>query len=508
MASNLRRNVAANFAGRGWTAALTVLFPPIYARLMGVESYGLVGIYTSLGGMLSVLDLGLTATLNRELARQSADTGTEEARQRIRDTARTFEFLFWMMGSAAGVALLLAAPFIASGWIHAQKLPNAVVVRSIRLMGVVLALQWPMGSYNGGLLGLQKQVSANVIQVAFVTLRLVGAAAVLWKVAPTIQAFLLWQAVCLGMQTVATGAVMTRSLPEAARRGAFHWRVLAATWRFSLGMSVISLVSMPLVQADKVIVSKLFTLEQVGYYTLASSVGLGLTLLSGPIFVAVLPRLTQLVQEDAVEALTATYHTSCQLACAVVLPVSAVLALFSREVLLAWSGDANLVAIGSRILVFAAIANGINGVVSLPYALQLAYGWTRLAIMYNVMNLCAVVPLELWLASRYGVVGPAAGWAIINVGYFVFMVQLMHQKLLRRERLRWYVVDVGYPVAAVIAVVVPLRLLAPHALGRFQTVGYLAATILAGSAAAVAAAPELRARTRGLVGRWARPFQA
>jgi O-antigen/teichoic acid export membrane protein len=500
--STLRLNVVANFAGRGWTAALSILFPPIYARLMGVESYGLVGIYTSLVSVLAVLDLGLSATLNRELARQSASVDNEEGRQWMRDTARTFEFLFWIMGLVAGGALLLLAPAIASGWIHAERLPSAVVVRSIRLMGVVLALQWPMGSYNGGLLGLQKQISSNALQIAFGTLRFGGAALILWKVSATIQAFLLWQGATYGLQTIATGAVMTLSLPEAKKHGSFHSGVIASTWRFSLGMSIISLVSMPLVQADKAIVSKLFTLEQVGYYTLASSVGVGLTMLSAPIFVAVLPRLSQLVSQSNEANLKETYHTSCQLASAVVLPIAVVLTLFSREVLLAWSGDPHLVSAGYRILALVSIGYGINGVVSLPYALQLAYGWTRLGIIYNVGNLCVIIPLELWLASKYGIVGPAVGWAVINVGYFFFMVPLMHRRLLRTEKARWYLADVGYPLAGILFVVVPLRLLASGTFGRYQALGYVTATIFLATAAAVASAPALRLRARVLMERW------
>ena len=42
---------------------------------MGIEAYGLVGVFTTLQAMLSLMDMGLSTTLNRALARYSAQSG-------------------------------------------------------------------------------------------------------------------------------------------------------------------------------------------------------------------------------------------------------------------------------------------------------------------------------------------------------------------------------------------------------------------------------------------------
>ena len=43
-----------------------------FFRLMGVEAYGLVGLYTTILALVVPLDFGLSTTLNREFARASA----------------------------------------------------------------------------------------------------------------------------------------------------------------------------------------------------------------------------------------------------------------------------------------------------------------------------------------------------------------------------------------------------------------------------------------------------
>ncbi len=70
--SQLKRNIIANFAGKAWTALISLAFIPLYISFIGIEGYGLVGVYLALFAVFSLLDLGLGTTLNRELASLSA----------------------------------------------------------------------------------------------------------------------------------------------------------------------------------------------------------------------------------------------------------------------------------------------------------------------------------------------------------------------------------------------------------------------------------------------------
>jgi len=84
---SVRHNIAANFAGKAWRGIFGLAFVPIYIKLMGVEVYGLIGIFMSLTALLALLDMGLSATLNRELSRLSV---AEDSAQESRNLVRTF----------------------------------------------------------------------------------------------------------------------------------------------------------------------------------------------------------------------------------------------------------------------------------------------------------------------------------------------------------------------------------------------------------------------------------
>ena len=71
----LQKNIAANIAGSIWQALMGLIFIPFYIKFMGIESWGLIGFFYTLLIMFTLLDLGLSNTLNRELARLSVLAG-------------------------------------------------------------------------------------------------------------------------------------------------------------------------------------------------------------------------------------------------------------------------------------------------------------------------------------------------------------------------------------------------------------------------------------------------
>ncbi len=86
---------------------MSLLLVPFYVRLLGVEAYGLIGFYATLQGSLRILDLGLSQTMNRQMAHYQAfpDKAGE-----ARDFVRTIELGYWAVGHRDGAALVGAAP--------------------------------------------------------------------------------------------------------------------------------------------------------------------------------------------------------------------------------------------------------------------------------------------------------------------------------------------------------------------------------------------------------------
>lgn len=443
--SIVRRNIIANVAGKGWAALLSLAVVPVYIHFLGIEAFGLIGFFLSLMAILSLLDLGLGTALNRQFAHYSAQPGKA---QEMRDLLRTLEIIYWLIGIAIGVTMAALAPVIAAYWIKPQHLLRETVTQALAMMGIALAFQWPRALYTGGLMGMQRQVAFNLLSSITGTVNSVGGVLIVWLVSPTIQAFVAWSMAVSLVDTLLTGLLLWRCLPMAPARPAFCRQFLVDIWRFAAGMTGISVMSVILTQLDKMILVKVLPLDAFGYYTLASRVAAGLYFLIGPISAAFFPRFSQLLMIDDRRELARLYHRGCQLMSVAVLPVAAVLAFLSKDFLLLWTGDTAIAANSGTMLSLLAIGTAINGLMNLPVTLQLASGGTRLVFYIHSIAVILMGPLIYFMSLRYGGLGAAWVWLILNCGYVAFSLPIIHRRLLPGHLRQWFTMDVGAPLIA------------------------------------------------------------
>jgi O-antigen/teichoic acid export membrane protein len=468
--SGLKLNIAANFVGSAWAALMSFLFIPFYIRFLGIESYGLVGVFLILQTTMTLLDLGSSTALNRELARLSVQ---EQHAQEMRDAVRTLEIPYWALALFAGIILFLSTPFLSIHWLKLNRLPAETATEALRLMSLAVALQFPSSLYGGGLMGLQLQVHYNTILASMATLRNIGAVLILWLLSPTIQAFFLWQSMTALLQTLLMGGLLWRSLPKATRRSRFRFKLLARLWRFSAGVSGISIFAVILTQLDKIILSRLLPLDLFGYYILASTVASSLSRVAAPIFNALYPRFTQLVATGKLEDLTLIYHKASQLMSVLVFPLVMIGTLFSRQILILWTQDIQLAETTSLLLSLLIVGSALNALMHVPYALQLAFGWTSLALYTNLVAVLLLGPMIYVMTSIYGPVGAAAVWVFLNTCYVLISLQIMHRRILPDQKWRWYVNDVALSLIASLTVSGASRLLIDDPITKGMAIFYL-----------------------------------
>jgi O-antigen/teichoic acid export membrane protein len=445
--ARVRDNLIANLGGATWATIVSIAFVPIYIRILGVEAYGLLGILVTLQATLSFLDLGLSTTLTRELARLSVQPSGARI---MRDLVRTLEVVYWLVAAAMGLFVIAVAPWIAHQWIQSSHIPPSTVQRAIVIMGLSIALQWPQSLYNGGLSGLQRQVLLSGLNAFLATVRSGGAVLVLWFISPTVEAFFVWQLVSSALATLAGWWSLWRALPPAAdARGArTSLELLRGVWRFAAGNTGITITGLILTQTDKVTLSRLLSLEMFGYYMIAVTATTVVQRVVGPVFTALYPRFTQLLSLGDEAALSSLYHRSSQMMAVLILPLTCMMAVYSKEILFLWTRDRVVAERTALILTLLVIGRALNGLVHVPAALQLAFGWTSLGLYINLVSVTLLVPMIVILASRYGAVGAAAAWVLLNVGYVAISVSVMHRRILLRERSQWYVWDFGIPLLA------------------------------------------------------------
>lgn len=455
---------------------MSLLFIPLYIKYLGIETYGLIGIFGLLQAWLSLLDVGMTPTLGREMARFTGGSHNVES---IRDLLRSIEYIALGIAVLLSVGIALSADWIATTWLKADALSDDVVAQALVVMGLVAAIRFVECVYRSAIVGLQRQVFFNAINSAMATLRAVGAVGILVWVSASIEAFFIWQGL-ISTVTLVTLAISTyASLPPAKRGARFSINALRGVWRFAGGMVGITFLALLLMQVDKILLSKLLSLSDYGCYTLAATVAAALYLLITPITQAWYPRLCELHAHNDYASLADAYHQGAQLISVTAGSAAIVMILFSETFLRLWTQDTVLAAQTSPLLSLLILGNLLNGLMWIPYQTQLAYGWTSLTVRINIAAVAVIVPAILWVTPRYGAEGAAWVWISLNAGYVLIGIHFMYRKILTEEKWRWYAQDVLTPLCASLLCTGTFALLWPTASGILAdlTLLILAATI-------------------------------
>ncbi|MEW6083517.1 MAG: oligosaccharide flippase family protein [Chloroflexota bacterium] len=435
----LRSNIIANFLGKVWPSLLGILLVPVYLYYLGVEAYGLIGFFVSLQALISFLDLGLSTATNREVA---IGLNSREKEEQTRDLVRTLEVVYGFIALLIALVFFFGSDWLATEWINVSELSVEMVRFAAIIFGISLALRWPVALYSGILQGSERQVLYNGLYVAIYTARGVGAAIVVALVSRNILAFLLWQLVTALLELLVMALAAWRTLqPGSSRAPRVDFSSLRHVWKFSASVGANSLLAALIKQMDRILISKLLLLQQVGYYTTANTVYSAVSLVTSPFASAAFPRFTALIAEKKYSDLADTYHKISQYVSFVVAPICAVLFFFSYDILLLWTRSEEVAVNAAPTLSILAVAALFNSMMQLPFMLQLAAGITWISLWNNFINLIVLAPIMYFLISRYGVAGAGISWALFNLLYFLVVPHVMHRHVLPNEKVSWFLKD-------------------------------------------------------------------
>lgn len=488
---SLKKNILANYVGQIYVTLIGILLVPLYVKYMGAEAYGLVGFYAMLQGWFQLLDVGLTPTMARETSRFRG--GAIDALS-LRRLLRALEGVFAIIAIVCGGAMMLGANFIASTWLNVQKLPLYEVKNAILLIGMIVALRWICGLYRGAINGFERLVWLNGFNILIATLRFAFIIPFLIYVGASPTYFFSYQLVVAIIELFILAAQTYRIFPKSdvTKRLPWEWKPLRSVLKFSLTVAFTSAVWVFITQTDKLILSKLLLLSDYAYFTLAVLVASGVSVISGPISGALLPRLTKLNAAGDDNGTLQLYRNATQMVCAIAIPTALTLAFFSDQVLWAWTGNATVVSKAAPILALYASGNGILALAAFPYYLQYAKGDLKLHLVGNALFVIFLIPLLIWSTLHFGAIGAGYAWVTANAVYFLAWIPKVHQRFASGLHMRWMLKDIlGIAFSATVCAAF-LRLSVVFPEDRLP-IGFLLAGIgLLILSVAVAASPFLR----------------
>lgn len=428
--SVVKRNIIANLLGGAWITVLTVLMTPMQVNILGIEAYGMVGFISTLQVAFTALDMGLSSTLMRELA---ADQSHEK--RASNELVRTASTIYWISALVIGVALLALAGPIAQRWFKTATLSVSLIEQSLQVIAFYLAMRWPVSLYTGLLTGLQRLDVLNAVKVATASLRLAGGIVVLvhWH---SLYAFLLWTALNALVEVLAFAIICHRVHPTMPLWPGIVWPELRRVWRFSVSMNALAILAVLIVQLDRLLISKMLTLEDLGHYNLAYTASSAISFIVGAVSSAVLPSLAAAHGKGSQDELAGRYDRADRMMLCLVGPAAFALMFYGEPILSLWinpqaahGASPPLAWLAAGFWCSAAIAN--------VYNVAVASGMPGRHLRVNVVSVLPYALALYLLIGSFGIVGAASAWLILNVVYGCLLVAPIHHQLLGVSSRTW-----------------------------------------------------------------------
>jgi O-antigen/teichoic acid export membrane protein len=469
--SRSKKNVMWNMLGGAWAGVLIVLATPWYVSRLGIDGYGILGLWLMMQVMLGLLDMGMGATVIREFADSRQGRNVHEFK---RDLLRTLEFFYWAIAAVLVLVLVMSAGWFSDHWLKSNTLPNIYIGNALRIMAITLGLQFPCVLYTNGLAGLQEHGRMNALQIMGNGLRYgCGVAVLFWRA--DLVWFFIVQALVAAIQTFTTRWVVWGMISEvAARPPIFRMEMIQRLWRFSMGMALSAVAAVLLANADRIALSKLVPTAELGKYAVAFTATGLLQMGIQPFYRTFFPRYSELVSSGDTKRLRDEYFQSCRFLAVIIIPSGIIGWIFAPHVFYAWLGkyDKTIIDVFRWLL----IGIACSGLMWLPAAFQQAHGWTRLHVAMMVGALVLGAPIMVWAIKTYGTVGATAVWVLHGISDITLGLWLMHRRLLIGELLGWYLSVLLPPLLVSLALVGLSWWLMPHGLNKWINLCWIGAT--------------------------------
>lgn len=405
-------HVSWNLAGLTLPLLVAAFTVPHLIDKLGNERFGLLALAWGLTGYAGVFDLGIGRALTQMVARLRG----EHKLSAIPDVLVTAGRITLVVGFAGGLLIVLLVLLGGSAWIETKSVPKGEVKIAMLLLAIALPVQAMSATYRG-----MNEAYLNFKGISFVR---IGLGVVNFGGPYLVTFFTVALPLLVAMLVISRllALFIFRHLAHACIddnktshiHAAYSSSIAKSLFRFGGWVTVSSVISPLLVQADRFLIAAIISAAAVTIYVVPYEVVVQSLILVGAVSTVIFPSLSKLVHERP-DQWPAFFLRWLGIVAGIMFLICGLLALFLPTILQLWL-KGNFVpesAVIGQVLCLGVFANAIG---SMYFALIHARGRADLTAKIHLLELPLFIFSLIFLLHQFGLVGAACAW----VGRMVF----------------------------------------------------------------------------------------
>jgi O-antigen/teichoic acid export membrane protein len=399
-------HISWNLAGLVLPLLVAFITVPQLIEKLGSERFGLLALAWGLMGYAGVLDIGIGRALTQMVARLRGE-GNLTPIPNVLTTAGRITLITGLMGS---VLIMLAVVLGVDTWIKTQSVPSSEVSKAMLLLAIALPVQAMSATYRGMNEAYLNFKSISLLRIALGVVNFGGpfllafyTTDMFWLVSTLVGSRLM--ALFL-YHRFATTCLEERK-PE-RNQAIFSLPIAKTLFRFGGWVTISSVVSPLLVQADRFAIAAVISAAAVTIYVIPYEVVVQSLVVVGAVSSVIFPSLSKLMHEQP-NQWQAFFRRWLGIVTGMMFLVCVLLAIFLPAILRLWlkGNFAPESAVIGQVLCLGVFANAIG---SMYYALLHAKGRADLTAKLHIIELPLFIFLLIFLLHQFGLMGAAWAW--------------------------------------------------------------------------------------------------
>ena len=412
-----------NYVNRFFSIISVFIFVPFYIKILGIESYAIIGFYSLLLGIIGFADMGMSSAVIKEFSLEKDDSYKFSV-------FRNIENLYLLICSIILIIIIFNTSFIAKHWLNSDLFSKSELSYFVLLIGVGTVIQLLTSLYFGAYFGLGEQVKANLFSLIWGISRMGLIIFILKYLKPSLEVYFIWQILCNLIYVLLLRYNIISKIKKDKNVINYMKKIPQHIIKYIGGMTFIAIISAVNTQADKIITSSFFSLKMFGYYNLVSILSQAPVMLGTPLVVFVFPIFSKYAHNGS-EKLIEAFTKITFLQSIIIFPVVCTLFIFPEEVLKIWTRKNiennmfGLLSVITRLLLIGSLFLSLQ----LPlFYFLLSKGKTKYTIYQGIVQVLIGVPILYFCAKFYGIKAVPIPWIIINIGSFIYLFYIVFVK--------------------------------------------------------------------------------
>ena len=408
---NTRGMTAKVFKGSLWTFIGQIL--PLAAsffgtyfviRLLGAESYGVYLLVILIPTYFTFADLGMSLGSTKF----GAEAYAEGAREGEGKVVRT----------AAAIAFFASLPFAAAIFIFS----HFVIVRlevpahlhseaslALKITCITFVLNILCNVFNTPQLSRLRMDLNTFVNAGFRLLGIVLVPIVLyvgWGIVGAVSVLL-----SVAILTLLGHIFVSGRLLKELFRFSIERDLIRPLLKFGYPWAISGIAAILLVNLEKIVLTRLTSVKDLAYYSVAYLLANTATLLSGSLIQSLIPAFSQLLKPEKKEELNELFARSLKINLIGIVPILMFLFVAAEPFFTIWAGAdfGRESSLPFYVLLFGLFSNVIAYI---PYSVLLASGRTDFFAKIYWLELFPYILLLVILTAKFGAVGAAAAWSV------------------------------------------------------------------------------------------------